>query len=327
MSSYGIIGTGHSVPDSSISNNDLVALGIDTSDEWIKTRTGIESRRISTAEETSSTFAVNAAKQAISDANISPDEIDLIIVATSTPDFQGFPSTACIVQEKLGIPICPAFDISAACTGFNYALTTALNFCTSGSAKKALVIGVDCLSKILDWGDRSTCVLFGDGAGAIVLSAVQEGEGIRSSSLFADGSESSILSVKNKQDTKEQFKLQTHIPYIYMEGQTVFKSAIKKVVPCVHEELKKMNLTVEDITLLIPHQANLRIIDHLQKRLKLRDDQVFTNVEKFGNTSAASIPLALFEATNEKRLKKGDILILLGFGAGFTWGINIIKWS
>lgn len=324
---FGIIGTGLSVPESELTNQDLMSLGIDTTDEWIKTRTGIEKRRVSSKKETTSTLATEAAKQAIQNAGFTPNDIDLIIVATSTPDHQGFPSTACLVQQNLQIPVCPAFDISAACSGFNYALTTGLQFCKSGLAKHALIIGVDCLSRIVDWNDRATCVLFGDGAGAAVLSAVNNDHGILSSTLFADGNESSILTVENKQQDQPHLALQTHIPYIHMDGKTVFKSAIQNVVPSIKVELEKLNLTSRDISLLIPHQANLRIIDQIRSRLDLDDSQVFSNLQRFGNTSAASIPIALHEAVTSQKIKPGDLILLVGFGAGFTWGITIMKWS
>jgi len=324
---FGIIGTGASLPDHIVTNDDLVKAGVDTSDEWIRTRTGIESRRIAPPEQSSSTYAIQAAQEALNNANLSPNDIDLVIVATSTPDYQGFPSTACIVQRELSIPICPAFDVSAACSGFNYALTTALSFCKSGQSKNALVIGVDCLSKILDWNDRATCVLFGDGAGAAVLSSVDNDYGVLFSDLNADGNLASILTVNNKIKNQDAYTIKDHQPYIYMEGRAVFKSAIQSVVPSIETSLQAIGIDKTQLNLLIPHQANLRIISQIQEKVGLTSDQVFSNLQKYGNTSAASIPIALHEAVIEKKISKDDIIMLLGFGAGFTWGINILRWS
>lgn len=313
MTSFGILGTGKSLPENILTNDDLIAKGVDTTDEWIQTRTGIQSRHIADEHTHTSDLAYRAAKDAITSSNIKKEEIDLIIVGTSTPDFKGFPSVACLVQHKLGLKNCPAFDVSAACTGFNYALTTALNYCKSGMAKHALVIGADCLSKITNWSDRSTCILFGDGAGAIILGPVSKNKGIIASSLYSNGKLANILKVEKDG--------------IYMEGKSVFKTAIQYFVPAVEKALESVSLSKEQLDILIPHQANLRIIDQTRKKLGLNKNQVLINIQKYGNTSAASIPIALAEAHENNLLCDNHILALVGFGAGFTWGVNLLKWG
>ena len=309
----GIIGIGHFLPKKVVTNNDFVAKGLDTSDEWIQSRTGIKERRILDDNQNTSDLASEAAKKAIQCANINTDEIGLIIVATSTADYGGFPSVACQVQHTLGLKNIPAFDVSAACTGFSYALTVAQQFIENNTVKTALVIGADALSKIIDWTDRNTSILFGDGAGAIVLSKTEKSKGLFHSELFADGSEAEILRIDNNT--------------IEMEGRAVFKSAVKNVVPSIEAAINKAGLKNEDIDFLIPHQANIRIINQMRDRLELQDDKVVTNLDMYGNTSAASIPIALSEAYEHKRISAGDTLMLVGFGAGFTWGINILEWE
>ncbi len=309
----GIIGIGHYLPEKIITNEDLVAQGLDTSDDWIQSRTGIRERRIISEEENTSTLALEAARKAIQSAGIDTSTIGLVVVATSTSDYGGFPSVACQVQHALGLPNIPAFDISAACTGFNYALTTAQQYIENNMVKTALVIGADALSKIMDWTDRNTCILFGDGAGAVVLSQTEKSKGIHYAELFSDGSQAEILKIDNER--------------IEMEGRAVFKVAVKNVVPSISEAILKAGLKNEDIDFLIPHQANIRIIKQMSDRLGLSDDKVVTNLEKYGNTSAASIPIALSEAFEKKRISSGDTLVLVGFGAGFTWGINILEWE
>lgn len=307
-----IKGIGCFLPDTVLTNNDFVAKGMDTSDEWIKSRTGISERRILDADKPTSYMAIEAAKRAIEDAKIQTNDIGLIVVATSTADYDGFPSLACQVQAALELPGIPAFDVSAACTGFNYALTTAEQFVRNGFVKTALVIGVDALSKIVDWDDRSTSILFGDGAGAAIVQ-VTEHEGLFFSGLYADGREVPILTVENKT--------------IHMEGRAVFKSAVSNVVPAVEECLQKAGIEKTDIDVLIPHQANIRIIDQMRKRIGLSEDKVITNLDKYGNTSAASIPIALCEAKEKGLLQPGSIVMLVGFGAGFTWGVSILRWE
>lgn len=307
-----IKGIGCYVPDTVLTNNDFVARGMDTSDEWIKSRTGISERRILDKDKPTSFMAIEAAKKAISDSGIQVSDIGLIVVATSTADYDGFPSLACQVQAALELPGIPAFDISAACTGFNYALTTAEQYVRNGFVKTALVIGVDALSKIVDWNDRSTCILFGDGAGAAILQ-VSDTEGLFFSGLFADGRDAPILTVENKT--------------IFMEGQAVFKSAISNVVPAVEACLEKAGIQKSDIDVLVPHQANIRIIDQMRKRIGLSEDKVVTNLDRYGNTSAASIPIALCEAKEKGLLQPGSVVMLVGFGAGFTWGVSLLRWE
>ncbi len=329
MKSAGIIGLGKYLPQKIVTNNDLVKMGMDTSDEWIKERSGIEERRVSAFEESSSDLACIAAKDAIADAKLTPEDIDLLIVATTTPDHMVFPSTAAILQSKLGLRYIGAFDISAACTGFTYALTTAAQFVKTGFAKNVLVVGVDTLTKFMDWQDRSVAILFGDGAGAAVVSEVEFGYGILSSSLYANGNEANILIVpeggSRKPITKEGIEAKKN--FIYMNGRAVYKVAVNCVVPTILEALAKVNLKAEDLDFFVPHQANIRIIESARERLGLRQDQVYINLQKYGNTSSASIPIALTEAKEKKLLKKGDLLALCGFGAGFTWGANILRWS
>ncbi len=329
MKSIGFLGVGHYVPETIVKNDDFVARGLDTSDEWIVSRTGIRERRVAAENEATSDLAVKAAEAALKNAGVSPSEIDLIVLATSTPDHLAFPSTAAIVQHRLGVPMVPAFDVSAACSGFNYALTVAHQFCLSGAAKKVLVIAADCLSKIVNWDDRSTCILFGDGAGAVVLGEVAPGFGLLSSDLHANGAEATSLIIPDggtrQPITPEIIAARTN--KIAMNGKAVFKLAVSVVGPSIELALKSAGLTIDDLDLLIPHQANYRIVEAARERLGIRENQVFMNLDKYGNTSAASIPIALSEAVSTGVLKPGMILALTGFGAGFTWGTNIVKWG
>jgi 3-oxoacyl-[acyl-carrier-protein] synthase-3 len=325
----GIIGTGMYVPPKCIKNDDFAALGLDTSHQWIVERTGIEQRYVADASISSSDMGIEAAKQAIQAAGIVPGDIDLIVVATSTPDYLLFPSTACLIQDRLGIPPITAFDVSAACSGFSYALTTASQFVATGQAKHALVVATDCLSKYIDWTDRSICVLFGDGAGAAVVSEVKPGYGIVQSQLQSDGSQAEILMVKGGGSrnplTPELVASGQH--FIYMNGKAVFKVAVDKMIPAIEGVLKKAGIGIEQLALFIPHQANIRIIQFAADRLGLQPHQVFANLQKYGNTSAASIPIALHEAVAQGRIKEGDYVLTMGFGAGFTWGINLCRWG
>jgi 3-oxoacyl-[acyl-carrier-protein] synthase III len=329
MKSVGIIGIGKYLPEKIMKNEDFVKKGLDTSDKWIVERTGIKERRIIADGMASSDMAVEASKAAIENAGIKPEDIDLIIVATSTSDYQVFPSTACIVQDKLGLRNIGAFDLSAACTGFNYALTTGSQYVKTGYAKNVLVVCSDCLSRFMDWEDRSVCILFGDGAGAVVLSEVQEGYGILTSALFSDGSVSDILKVEagGSKTPFSQDVLDKKNQFISMDGKAVFKIAVNKIVPTILNELKKAGLKPEDIDVFIPHQANLRIMNYAREKLGLKTEQLIINIDKYGNTSAASIPLALSDAFEENKIKEGDIIVTAGFGAGFTWGVNIIRWG
>jgi 3-oxoacyl-[acyl-carrier-protein] synthase-3 len=329
MKAAGIIGVGKALPSQIITNEDIKNMGLDTTDEWIVTRTGIKERRIADKNTTTSDLAYLASAEAIKNAGLKPDDIDLLIVATTSPDYPVFPSTACLVQNKLGLKTVGAFDISAACTGFTFALTTGAQFVQTGFAKNVLVVGADCLSKFVDWQDRSVCILFGDGAGAVVLSEVKPGFGVLSSDIHANGADAMSLIVKaggtKEPITKELIDEKKH--FIYMDGKAVFKLAVNRIIPTLNSALEKAHLKDTDINFFIPHQANIRIIEAARERLKLKPEQVYINLDKYGNTSAASIPIALAEVTEKKLIKEGDIVATVGFGAGFTWGANIIKWG
>jgi len=314
-----IIGTGSYLPKKILTNHDLESV-VDTSDSWIRSRTGIEQRHIAAENEMASDLAVNACLKAIESADISADKIDLIIVATTTPDMT-FPSTACILQSKLGIKDCPAFDVQAVCSGFVYALATADMFIRAGRCNTALVVGTEIYSRLLDWNDRSTCVLFGDGAGAVLITKSDQ-PGILSSHLHANGSHCNALSLPGN---ISHGKIQGN-PFITMEGNTVFKFAVKVMEEIVYEALSENNLQISDINWLIPHQANIRIIQSTAKKLGLPMDKVVTTIAKHGNTSAASIPLALDIAVRDKRIKPNQYVLLEGVGGGFTWGAVLIRW-
>jgi len=326
MKTYGkIIGVGSYLPEKVITNDDISKI-VDTSDEWIKSRTGICERRLADEKTSTSMLALNAAKAAISDAKIDPKKIDLIIVATCTPDMQ-FPSTACILQSKLGLNNIPCFDISAACSGFNYAITVANSFIISKQAKTILVVGADTLAKYLDWTDRGTCILFGDGAGAVVMEAANDGSGVLASVLGAEGSGGHLLTFRGGGSIgpMNRVLIDEKEYCIKMKGSEVFKFAVRVLEDGTRLVLKKAKLKIPDINLLIPHQANIRIIDHAIKKLGLSKENVYVNLQKYGNTSAASIPIAIFEAKQEGRIKSGDIVVIVGFGAGLTYGANLIK--
>jgi 3-oxoacyl-[acyl-carrier-protein] synthase-3 len=314
-----IIGTGSYLPKKILTNHDLESV-VDTSDSWIRSRTGIEQRHIAAENEMASDLAINACLKAIESADISADKIDLIIVATTTPDMT-FPSTACILQSKLGIKDCPAFDVQAVCSGFIYALATADMFIRAGRCNTALVVGTEIYSRLLDWNDRSTCVLFGDGAGAVLITKSDQ-PGILSSHLHANGSHYNALSLPGN---ISHGKIQGN-PFITMEGNTVFKFAVKVMEEIVYEALSENNLQISDINWLIPHQANIRIIQSTAKKLGLPMDKVVTTIAKHGNTSAASIPLALDIAVRDKRIKPNQYVLLEGVGGGFTWGAVLIRW-
>lgn len=314
-----IVGTGGYLPEKVLTNHDLERM-VDTSDEWIRSRTGITQRHIAADHEMASDLALHASRKAMEASGIKAEEIDLIIVATTTPDMI-FPSTACILQDKLGARDCPAFDVQAVCSGFVYALATADMFIRAGRCRNALVVGTEVYSRILDWSDRSTCVLFGDGAGAVVLSQ-SDRPGILSSHLHADGKHSKILAVPGSIcDGKVQGK-----PFLIMEGNTVFKFAVKVLEEVVHEALTENNLQASDIDWLIPHQANIRIIQSTAKKLGIPMEKVVVTVDRHGNTSAASIPLALDTAIRDGRIKSGQYVLLEGVGGGFTWGAVLLRW-
>jgi len=324
--SVGIIGIGTYLPDKVLTNKDLEKI-VDTSDEWIFDRTGIRERRVVEADIATSDLAAAAAEKALLNAGITADEIDLIIVATCTPDMT-FPSTACLVQHKIKATKAAAFDLSAACAGFVYGITVGSQCIKTGLYKKILVIGAEIFSKTLDWTDRNTCILFGDGAGAVVLGEVPAGYGILGTELGSDGSGSDSLKVPaggtRIPATHETVTQGLH--FIDMNGSEVFKFAVKVMGEAAAKALDNAGLTNDDVDCLIPHQANIRIIQSAAKRLKLPMDKVFVNVHKYGNTSAASIPIALCEALQEGRVNHGDNIVFVGFGAGLTWGACVIKW-
>lgn len=322
----GILGIGSYVPETIVTNRDLENR-IDTSDEWIVERTGIRERRVVKAGEATSHIATRAAEKALADAGISADELDLIIVATVTPDMQ-FPSTACIVQNNLKAWRAAAFDLTAVCSGFIYGLVTGSAFIKTGAYKKVLVIGAEALSAITNWQDRNTAIIFGDGAGAAVLGETEPGYGLRGFHLGAEGAGGDLLKLPAG-GSRQPASLETvagNLHFTYMEGNEVFKFAIKIMGDAANKALEDANITPAEVDFLVPHQANMRIITSAAKRLGLPMDKVIVNVDKYGNTSAASIPLALDEAVKSGRIKNGDVLVLVGFGGGLTWGASVIKW-
>ncbi len=315
-----VAGTGSFLPGNPVTNNDLVARGVDTSDEWVVERTGIRQRHLAAPEVTSSELAYEASVRAIAAAGLQPADIDLIIVATSTPDYI-FPSTATLLQARLGITNGgAAFDLQAVCTGFAYALATAEKFIRSGSHKRALVVGAEVFSRILDWSDRGTCVLFGDGAGAVVLEA-SERPGILATALHADGSHNSILSVPGQVNRGEV----VGDPFLRMDGQAVFKFAVKVLADVAREVMDEAGLDIDGVDWLIPHQANIRIIQATGKRLGVPAEKVIATVGLHGNTSAASIPLALDLAVRDGRIQRGHKILLEGVGGGFTCGAALLE--
>ncbi|WP_139492878.1 beta-ketoacyl-ACP synthase III [Brevibacillus dissolubilis] len=323
----GILATGSYTPERVLTNADLEKM-VETTDEWIVSRTGIRERRISAPEQASSDLAYEAAKKALAKAKIAPEDLDMIIVATVTPDYS-FPSTACLLQSRLGAAKAAALDVSAACTGFLYGITTAAQFIANGMYRYVLVVGVETLSKIINYEDRNTCVLFGDGAGAAVIGRVKEGYGFKAFDLGADGSGGELLlqpaGGSRKPATQETIDQKLH--FVQMSGSEVFKFAVRVMNSATEKVLDKAGLPKEEIDLLVPHQANYRIIDAAVKRFGLSDDKVVINLDRYGNMSSASIPVALDEAFEEGRIKEGDNIILVGFGGGLTWGATLLKWS
>ncbi|TVX97712.1 beta-ketoacyl-ACP synthase III [Cohnella terricola] len=324
--SVGILGTGKYVPERRLTNQELEQK-VETNDEWIVTRTGIRERRIAAPEQATSDLAYEASVKALDAAGITADDIDLIIVATITPDMF-FPSTACLLQEKLGAKKAAAFDLSAACSGFIYGLANAVGFIKTGMYRHVLVVGAECLSRITDYEDRNTCILFGDGAGAVVLGQVPEGRGFKSFKLGADGSGGELLRIRgggSRYPSSEETINNRH-HFIEMNGRDVFKFAVRVMGSAAEEALESAGYSKADIDLLIPHQANIRIIQSALERLDLSEDKAMINLDRYGNVSAASIPLALAEAVEEGRVKEGDCLVLVGFGGGLTWGATVLKW-
>lgn len=308
----GVLGTGHCLPEHVLTNKDLEKL-VDTNDEWIKTRTGIEERRIAGKDTTTSDMALIAAQDALKEANVSAEELDLILVATVTPDTP-FPTVSCMIQDKLGAKNAAAMDISAACSGFIYGMVTAKKFIETNSYKKILVIGAEKLSDITDWTDRNTCVLLGDGAGAAVMGEVSEGRGILSFELGADGSGGQQL-------------YQNDEGHLVMNGREVYKFAVKQMPESSVNVIEKAGLEKEDVDYLIPHQANIRIMEAARKRLGIAEDKMAKTVKKYGNNSSASIPMALSESVKTGKVKEDDLIVLVGFGGGLTWGSIAMKWG
>lgn len=314
------------VPEKILTNKDLEQM-IDTNDQWIRSRTGIKERRIAAPEQAASDLAIPAAVVALKKAGVAPAEVDLIIVATSTPDMC-FPSTACAIQHKLGCTKAGAFDLSAACSGFVYALSVARQFIATGTAKYVLVIASEVFSRVLNWQDRETCILFGDGAGAVVLGAVAPGQGIISAHLAADGAGGHLLTLPGCGSrlplTPDLMKQGLH--YVTMEGKEVFKFAVRVMEAGALKVLELAGMEKDDLDLIIPHQANSRIIEHVAKKLHFPLEKIMVNVDKYGNTSAASIPLALDDALRQGRIKPGDNILMIAFGGGLTWAATIVKW-
>lgn len=326
-----IIGTGSYVPEKILTNDDLAKI-VDTSDEWITTRTGIKQRRIAAENEATSDMAAAAAERAMASAGITAGEVDLIVVATVTPDMF-FPSTACFVQKKIGAANAVCFDVSAACSGFLYALQVARHFVNARSHTTALVIGAEKLSSLINWQDRNTCVLFGDGAGAAVIRYAPESDAdapgrVLSTVMGSDGNLANLLKVPGGGSacpvTPEN--ADDRLNTIHMEGRETFKHAVTRMLQASEKALAMAGLTPEDVSLVIPHQANARIITAIADRLSLPPEKTFMNLDKYGNTSAATIPVALDEASRQGRLKKGDILLLVAFGGGFTWASSVVRW-
>ncbi|HHT63987.1 MAG: beta-ketoacyl-ACP synthase III [Bacillota bacterium] len=323
----GIAGLGSYVPEKILTNADLERM-VDTSDEWIRTRTGISTRHIAAKNQSTSDLACEAAKAALDDAGMEAADLDLIIVATCTPDML-FPATACILQEKLGIKGVAAFDLEAACSGFIYGLAVGAQFIAAGIYENVLVVGAETLSRIVNWQDRNTCILFGDGAGAVVLKPAENGRGFLSFHLGADGAGADLLklaaggaAMPASAETIAQGK-----HFLHMNGNEVFKFAVRVMGDAAEKCLNKAGISKEEISFVVPHQANMRIVDAAMRRLDLPLEKAFINLDRYGNMSSASIPVALNELYRANRLTNGDILLLVGFGAGLTWGSTIIEWS
>jgi len=320
-----ITGTGSFLPEKILTNNDLAKM-VDTSNDWIVTRTGISERRIAEDNVAASDLAAPAARKAMEEAGMKPEDVDLIIVGTSTPDMM-FPSTACNVQAELGATNAVAFDILAACSGFTFSLTTAYHYLASGQYKNALVIGAEVYSSLIDWTDRATCVLFGDGAGAVALTAKEGDAGILSTHIFSNGKDAGFLTAagggSKLRFTHEMIEQKQYA--LAMEGKKTFKVAVRNMVQAAHTALDHNGLKISDLKLVIPHQANTRIMTAVSKQLGIGGDIVYSNIHRYGNTAAASIPIALDEALREGRAGKGDLILAITFGGGFTWGSSLIR--
>ena len=322
-----IVGWGMSLPERVMTNDDWAQL-VDTSDEWIRTRTGIVERRIASEGETTLTLSLEAARQALEVAKLSPAQLDLIIVATVTPEHL-FPATACLVQDSLGAIRAGAFDLSAGCSGFVYALSLAADTIRAGTCRHVLVIGAETLSRVIDWKDRTTCVLFGDGAGAVVVSGSESPGGILSSALGSDGSggDHLIIPAGGSKLPASHETVEKGLHYTRMNGREVFRFASRSMDKAARLVCERADVSLSDVKLFVPHQANMRIIKSAARALKLEDDRMVTNLDRYGNTSAASIPIALCEAIADGRVHRGDYLVLVGFGAGLTWGAVALQWG
>ncbi|MBO1225531.1 MAG: ketoacyl-ACP synthase III [Candidatus Scalindua sediminis] len=321
-----ITGIGSFLPKKILTNADLVKM-LDTTDEWITKRTGIKERRIVDNGAATSDLAIEASLRALDDAKVLPSEVDLIITSTITPDCL-FPSTSCFIQEKIGANNAGAFDILAACAGFIYALSIAKNFIISGSTKTVLVVGAECLSKITDYTDRSTCILFGDGAGAAIVQRSNGKREIITTHLFADGRQADILTLPaggSKLPTSHE-TVDSRSHYIQLKGKEVFKIAVNNMIDVIIKTVSKNNMKIEDIDLIVPHQSNIRIIEAAMEKLNLPKEKAFINIDRYGNTSSASIPIAIDEIEKAKMLKPGNMVLLVAFGGGLTWSSSIIKW-
>lgn len=321
----GIVGLGIHLPERVLTNFDLEKM-VDTTDEWIRTRTGVRERRIASKGESASDLGARAALAALQDAKLTPQDIELIIVATITPDSL-FPSTACVIQDRIGAR-CGAFDLAAACSGFPYALAVAEAFVRSGTYRNILVIGAEVLSSFIDWKDRSTCVLFGDGAGAAVVSEVKDGHGIKATYLGADGAQGDLLKIPagGSRIPPSEESVKSGLHFLKMQGSEIFKLAVRRMEEAIEEILKRGGLKAEAIDCVIPHQANLRILQAVAERVGVPLEKIFVNVEKYGNMSSASTVVALYEAVKAGRVKKGSNVVLVAFGGGLTWASCLIKW-
>lgn len=321
-----IVGTGFYVPDQILTNADLEKM-VDTSDEWITTRSGIKERHIARADQVTSDMCLEAARRALRNAHLEPSDIDMIIVTTVTPD-QPLPSTACFVQAGLGVPNIPAFDLAAACTGFIYGLAVGEGMVLGGAARRVLLISAEMLTKVTNWKDRSTCVLFGDGAGAAILEESRDESGLLSVFLGADGSLSQLLYIPaggTRSPASVQTVAENHHTII-MKGSEVYKHAVKRMGESAEAALKKAGLNKDQVDVFIPHQANIRIIEAVGDRLKIPREKVYVNIERYGNVSAATIPIAIHELRQLKRFKPGSVMLMCAFGGGFTWGAATYRW-
>lgn len=327
MLGAGFVAFGSALPEKVLTNTDLEKM-VDTNDEWIVARTGIHERRIASAEESSSVLGARAAAKAMARAGVAADEIDLLVVATSSPDMV-FPSTACLIQNKLGLRRIAAFDVVAVCTGFIYATTVAAALMRTGGYMKALVVGCDSFSKFIDWEDRATCILFGDGAGAAVMAPCEAGEGVINSYLAADGSGWHQLYVPagGSASPASADTVAGREHYVRMNGSEVFKFAVRAIPEACSKVLENSGRSLDEVSLIIPHQANRRIIEAARSRMNLGQERIPSNLHKYGNTSSASIPILLDELWEEGRMKRGSLFITVGFGAGLTWGANLISWT